>query len=73
MRNQQNTAHPTPVVSIQGNSGVQGAIAIDGPGGVFAGSSKTNIIYDPRSASLVKGLGKATAVPNTWREIPPAS
>ena len=58
------------VLNLGGNARIQGAVNIDGPGGIMAGSSSTNIIYDPRVPSLVKGLGNATAAPNTWRELP---
>ena len=59
-----------PVVNLQGTALIQGAVSIDGPGGLAAGASKTNLIFDPRSQSLVKGLGAGAAVPNTWRELP---
>ena len=59
-----------PVVELGGTSLIQGAVSIDGPGGLSAGASKTNLIFDPRSQSLVKGLGAGAAVPNTWRELP---
>ena len=68
MRNEQNSSGP--VVSLGGTSAIFGSVAIDGRGSVAAGSSKANVIYDSRSASLVKGLGSAAAVPNTWRELP---
>ena len=58
------------VVNLQGTSLIQGSVSIDGPGGLAAGASKTNLIFDPRSQSLVKGLGAGAAVPNTWRELP---
>ena len=59
-----------PVVNLQGTALIQGSVSIDGPGGLAAGASKTNLIFDPRSQSLVKGLGAGAAVPNTWRELP---
>jgi Tfp pilus assembly protein PilX len=57
------------VVSTQGTALVQGAVAVDGLGGVVLGSSRTNLVYDPRAFDLIKGIGGATAVPNTWREL----
>jgi Tfp pilus assembly protein PilX len=60
-----------PVVSIQGTAAIIGAVHVDGPGSVSAGSSKANIVYDSRAGSLVTGLGGAAAVPNTWRELAP--
>lgn len=59
-----------PVVNLEGTALIQGAVSIDGPGGLAAGASKTNLIFDPRAQSLVKGLGAGAAVPNTWRELP---
>src|SRR5205085_1561503 len=43
------------VLTIQGNATVQGAVNVDGNGGVTAGSSKTNLIYDQRATRLLKG------------------
>ena len=58
------------VLNLGGTARIQGAVNVDGGGGILAGSSSTNIIYDPRVPSLVKGLGNATSAPNTWRELP---
>ena len=58
------------VVSISGTAAIQGAVAVDGPGGVTAGSSRTNIVFDQRAFSLLQSLANATMVPNTWRQIP---
>jgi hypothetical protein len=57
-------------VNVGGTASIIGAVAVDGSGTVFAGSSKANIIYDSRSGSLAVGLGSAAAVPNSWRELP---
>jgi Tfp pilus assembly protein PilX len=58
------------VVSISGNASVQGIVAIDGDGGVVAGSSKTNLIYDSRAASLVRGDAGATLDKSSFRVLP---
>jgi hypothetical protein len=58
------------VVSINGTAAIQGAVTVDGPGGVVAGSSRTNIVFDPRAFSLLQALANATMVPNTWRQLP---
>ena len=58
------------VVSISGTASIQGAIAVDGPGGVSAGSSRTNVVFDPRAFSLLQALANATMAPNTWRQLP---
>lgn len=57
------------LVTTSGNASIQGAIAIDGNGGVVAGSSKLNVIYDPNAFSALSGYGNAGVVQNTWREL----
>lgn len=66
--NQQNSSGA--VVSISGTAAIQGAVVVDGPGGVSAGSSRTNIVFDPRAFSSLQTLANATMVPNTWRQLP---
>jgi Tfp pilus assembly protein PilX len=61
------------VVSIGGNATVQGSIAVDGLGGVMAGSSKTNVIFDARAPALVKGQSGAALNKNTFRVLPPST
>jgi hypothetical protein len=61
------------VVSISGTAAIQGAIVVDGGGGVIAGSSSTNVVYDPRGFQLLQTLANATMVPNTWRQLPAGS
>jgi Tfp pilus assembly protein PilX len=58
------------LVSIHGNAAIQGIVAVDGDGGVVAGSSKTNLIYDPRAASLVRGDSGATLDKSSFRVLP---
>lgn len=60
------------LIRTNGNSLIQGAVAVDGLGGVIAGASAKNIVFDPRVFSLVKGLGDASPVPGTWRELSPS-
>jgi Tfp pilus assembly protein PilX len=57
------------VVTIQGNATIQGVISIDGPGGILAGSSKTNVIYDPRASTSLKGDVGAAIKKNTIRVL----
>jgi Tfp pilus assembly protein PilX len=57
------------VVSIHGNASIQGIVAIDGGGGVTAGSSKTNLIYDPRAATLVRGDAGARFDKSSFRVL----
>jgi hypothetical protein len=57
------------LVSLGGNSQVMGAVVVDGAGGVSAGSSKMNIVYDPNVFNVVSSLGSAQVIANTWREL----
>jgi Tfp pilus assembly protein PilX len=68
--NQQNSSGA--VVSLSGTAEIQGSVIVDGPGGVIAGASKTNIVYDPRALSLVRGFAGASIARNTWRIVPSA-
>lgn len=61
------------VVSVQGTAAIQGSVAVDGPGGVVAGSSRTNVVFDPRAFAKLQALANATMVPNTWRLLPAGS
>ena len=58
------------VVTLGGTSLIKGAVAVDGQGGVSAGSSKANIIFDDRSFDSFKGVGDVARTPNSWRELP---
>jgi Tfp pilus assembly protein PilX len=64
---------PGSVVTIQGNASVQGSITIDGAGGLTAGSSKTNVIYDSRASTLLRGESGAVANKNSFRVLPPST
>jgi hypothetical protein len=57
------------VVSIGGNAQVQGAVVVDGSGGVAAGSSKTNIVYDPNAFNIINTNSSVAIVANSWREL----
>lgn len=61
------------VVTLGGTAAIQGAVSIDGPGGLSAGSSSVNVVYDPNVFNKVKGHANAGIIQNTWREITPAS
>jgi Tfp pilus assembly protein PilX len=61
------------VVTISGNATVQGSISIDGLGGLTAGSSKTNVIYDSRAPTLLRGESGAVPNKNTFRVLPPST
>jgi Tfp pilus assembly protein PilX len=57
------------VVRLQGNASIQGGVAVDGNGGVVAGSSKLNITFDDGAYQAVKSYGTSSIVQNTFREI----
>jgi Tfp pilus assembly protein PilX len=63
----------TDVITLTGNISVFGSIVIDGPGGLSAGSSKVNLVYDPNVFNGFKAFGTAGIVQNTFREITPQS
>jgi Tfp pilus assembly protein PilX len=58
------------VVNIGGNAQIYGVVSVDGAGGVTAGSSKTNLVNDPRAVGLLKGSTGARINKNTFRTIP---
>ena len=58
------------VVELGGTALVKGSIAIDGSGGLTAGSSGTNVIYDENVFGSVRTYPTGAVVPSTWREIP---
>jgi hypothetical protein len=59
------------LITLTGNVSVYGSIVIDGPGGLSAGSSKVNLVYDPNVFNGLKAFGTAGIVQNTFREITP--
>ncbi|HWG09391.1 MAG TPA: hypothetical protein VN672_10340 [Solirubrobacteraceae bacterium] len=58
------------VVILGGTAQVVGAIDVDGRGGIELGSSKANLIYDPRSIEELKTYSGATPTRNTFRVLP---
>jgi hypothetical protein len=60
------------LVETSGTAAVHGGVLVDGNGGVYAGSSGDNIVYNAFSFSDIKAVGTAGVVQNTWREIVPA-
>jgi Tfp pilus assembly protein PilX len=61
----------TNLITLGGNVSIFGSIVIDGPGGLSAGSSKVNLVYDPNVFNGFKAFGTAGIVQNTFREITP--
>ena len=68
MLNRQNSSGE--VLTISGNATLQGVVAVDGLGGVKAGSSKTNIVFDPRATALLRGDAGANLNKNPFRVLP---
>jgi hypothetical protein len=59
------------VITLGGTATIQGAIAVEGNGGVVAGSSKLNIVFDPGALAALFGFTSAAEVAqNTFRELP---
>lgn len=58
------------VVTTTGFSSIEGAVSIDGPGGMLMGSSSTNLTFVPNIFNLLVSYPSAGIVQNTWREIP---
>ncbi|HWY90072.1 MAG TPA: hypothetical protein VNY31_05310, partial [Solirubrobacteraceae bacterium] len=58
------------VVALGGNAHVHGAIDVDGNGGVELGSSKENLIYEPRAILELKTYAGATPTRDTFRVLP---
>jgi hypothetical protein len=66
--NQQNSTEA--VLNLSGTSAVAGSVAVDGLGGVLAGSSGRNVTYASSVYNHLQGYGSASIIQNTWREIP---
>lgn len=58
------------VVTTSGTSLISGGVIIDGPGRMLAGSSGSNIVFNPLAFQNIRAAGTAGIVQNTWREVP---
>jgi hypothetical protein len=58
------------VVTLFGGATVVGSIAVDGDGGVRAGSSGKNVIYADGIFPLITTFSAAAPVQGSWRELP---
>jgi hypothetical protein len=67
MGNRQNSTDY--VLTMRGTSLISGAVLIDGTGGIEAGASKENVVFDDDAFSAVRTDSSAGVVQNTWREI----
>jgi hypothetical protein len=63
----------TKLIETSGTSVIRGAALVDGRGGVWAGSSGQNIVYDASAFANINAVGTAGVVQNTWREIVPVA
>ncbi|MDQ3935234.1 MAG: hypothetical protein M3340_11475 [Actinomycetota bacterium] len=61
------------LVNIHGTAAIIGVVSVDGAGGITAGASKANLIYDPKASGLLKGSAGATLNKNSFRVVPSAS
>jgi hypothetical protein len=57
------------LVDLEGNVSINGSIVVDGNGGLFAGSSKVNLVWNPNVFNNLTAFGTAGIVQNTFREI----
>jgi Tfp pilus assembly protein PilX len=59
------------IVSLGGTATLQGGVVIEGLGGLLAGSSKLNVVYDPGASANLYGYGTSAEISqNTFRELP---
>lgn len=61
------------LVETSGTSAIKGSAIVDGRGGVWAGSSGQNIVFDAGAFANINAVGTAGVVQNTWREIVPTN
>jgi len=57
-------------VILGGTTTVYGGIDVDGNGGIELGSSKVNLVYEPKAAIELRGSAGATPTRNTFRVLP---
>jgi hypothetical protein len=57
------------VISLGGTSLIKGAAVVDGPGGISAGSSAVNLVWDPNVFNVVKSTASVAILANSWREL----
>jgi hypothetical protein len=61
------------VVMGDGNPVIHGGVIIDGNGRLTVGSSGDQIVFDDNAFSVIRSIGGAGIIQNTWREIPKGS
>lgn len=63
-------AYQNPVIYLTGDTVIHGAISVDGCGGVNAGASGANIVFNANVFNNVVSTGTAGAVKNSFRIVP---
>ncbi len=61
------------VIVLGGGITVYGSVQVAGRGGVYAGSNKVNLVFDPNYIEQIRAFGTAGIVQNSFREIRPGS
>jgi hypothetical protein len=64
-----NGASTGNMVSLGDNAQVTGSIVVDRQGGMSAGSSKLNVLYDANVFNLVTTTQTINVIANSWREL----
>jgi Tfp pilus assembly protein PilX len=59
-----------PMVVVGGGTTIEGAIEVDGKGGIELGANSVNVIYNPQAIIELKGSAGATPTRNTFRVLP---
>ncbi len=57
------------LVHLNGNVSIIGSIQVSGRGGIYAGSSRVNLVYNPNYIEQIEAYGTAGIVQNSFREI----
>ena len=68
-RNPTNIFEPAMVI-VGGGTTIEGAIEVDGKGGIDLGANGVNLIYNPEPVLNLKGAAGATPTRNTFRVLP---
>lgn len=58
------------IVKLGGGVTVEGAIEVDGRGGIELGANSVNLVYEPKAIVELKGSAGATPTRNTFRVLP---
>ena len=65
-----NTANSSNIlIELGGGTSVYGSIQVAGRGGVYAGSNKVNVVFNPNYVDQIDSYGTAGIVQNSFREL----